>query len=341
MQVTTIGLDLAKNVFQLHGIDEGGHVVLRRRLRRDRLLEFFADLPACLIGIEACATAHYWARELQALGHDVRLMPPTYVKPYVKRQKNDAADAEAICEAVTRPTMRFVPVKSTDSQSVLLLHRTRHLLVRQRTAQINALRSHLAEFGVIGPQGRQRVKELIDIVQDESDPRLTPLTRRTLGLIVRQLDMLTEQIIAIEKELLAWHRQHEISRRLETIPGIGVITATALAASAPDPTLFRSARHFAAWLGLIPKQNSSGGKHRLGHISKMGNRYLRHLLVIGATANLRSARSRSTALHRWAAKLMEHKPGRLVRVAMANKLARIAWALMYRGGSFQATVKAA
>ena len=219
MQVTTIGLDLAKNVFQVHGIDEGGRVVLRRRLRRDRLLEFFADLPACLIGIEACATAHHWARELQALGHDVRLMPPTYVKPYVKRQKNDAADADAICEAVTRPTMRFVPVKSADSQSVLLLHRTRHLLVRQRTAQVNALRSHLAEFGVIGPQGRQRVKELVDIIHDESDPRLTTLARRTLGLIVRQLDMLTEQITGIEKELLAWHRQHELSRRLETIPG--------------------------------------------------------------------------------------------------------------------------
>jgi transposase len=290
MQITTIGLDLAKSVFQVHGIDASGQVVIRKKLRRAELLAFFEALPPCLVGMEACATGHHWAREISALGHDVRLMPPAYVKAYVRRQKNDAADAEAICEAVTRPTMRFVPVKSTERQSVLVLHRSRELLVRQRTTMINAIRGHCAEFGIIAPQGARRAAELIEAVREAQADVLPDLARSTLLMLADQLDALAAQIHALERKLMAWHRQDQASQRLATIPGVGLISATAFAASVPDPSLFRSGREFAAFLGLVPRQNSSGGKDRLGRISKMGDGYLRKLLVVGATSVIRPAR---------------------------------------------------
>jgi transposase len=335
MEITTIGLDIAKNVFQVHGVDCEGKVVLRRKVKRDQLLTLLGELQPCLIGIEACATAHHWARQLQALGHEVRLMPPAYVKAYVKRNKNDAADAEAICEAVRRPTMRFVPIKSADAQSVLMLHRARHLLVRQRTAQVSAMRAHLAEYGVIAPKGRAHVRELVEALA--SGTALVPeLARQTLLLIADMIEGLSGQIRAIEIELMRWHRATIASRRLETIPGIGFITATALAATVGDARVFRSGRQFAAWLGLVPKQHSSGGKERMGGISKMGDRYLRHLLVVGATAVLRYTRRKTTAVSIWADRLLERKSARLVSVAVANKTARIAWAVMTREEDYRA-----
>ena len=340
MKIATIGLDIAKNVFQVHGVDDEGRPVLRRKVRRDKLLMLFEGIAPCVVGMEACATAHHWARQLVALGHEVRLMPPAYVKAYVKRNKNDAADAEAICEAVTRPTMRFVPIKSPDAQSVLMLHRSRHLLVRQRTAQISALRAHMAEYGFVAPKGKGHVRDLAAVL--ESEPEGIPdLARRTLFLIVQMIESLSEQIRRIEIELLAWHRENTISRRLETIPGIGFITATALVATVGDANVFRSGRQFAAWLGLVPRQNSSGGKERLGGISKMGDRYVRHLLVIGATAIVRYTRRKETVVSIWANRLLERKPPRLVTVAVANKMARIAWAVMARGEPYRATSKTA
>lgn len=340
MQVTTLGLDIAKSVFQLHGIDQEGRPVLRRKVRRDQLLKVLAGVDPCLVGIEACATAHHWARQIAALGHEVKLMPPTYVKAYVKRNKNDAADAEAICEAVRRPTMRFVPVKSADAQSILMLHRARHLMVRQRTAQVSAFRAHLAEYGIVAPKGRAHVPDLISLLGDDAMP-LPELARQTLRLIAEVIGGLSRQIRSIEIELLAWHRSNAISQRLETIPGIGFITATALAASVADPHSFRSGRQFAAWLGLVPKQHSSGGKERMGAISKMGDRYLRHLLVVGATAVVRMSGRRKTSLSLWADQLLERKPFRLVTVALANKIARTAWAVMSRQQSYRAASAAA
>jgi transposase len=308
MQITTIGLDLAKSVFQVHGIDASGQVVIRKKLRRAELLAFFEALPPCLVGMEACATGHHWAREISALGHDVRLMPPAYVKAYVRRQKNDAADAEAICEAVTRPTMRFVPVKSTERQSVLVLHRSRELLVRQRTTMINAIRGHCAEFGIIAPQGARRAAELIEAVREAQADVLPDLARSTLLMLADQLDALAAQIHALERKLMAWHRQDQASQRLATIPGVGLISATAFAASVPDPSLFRSGREFAAFLGLVPRQNSSGGKDRLGRISKMGDGYLRKLLVVGATSVIRRARTSTSVSALWIKALLERSP---------------------------------
>ena len=334
MQITTIGLDIAKNVFQVHGVDGEGRVVLRRKVRRDQLLVLLGGLEPCLVGMEGCATAHHWARELAALGHEVKLMPPAYVKAYVKRNKNDAADAEAICEAVRRPTMRFVAVKSVDAQSILMLHRARHLLVRQRTAQVSALRAHLAEYGIIAPKGRAHVRELIEAL-DRGEGMLPVIARQVLILIARMIESLSEQIRKIEIELMAWHRTNQTCRRLETIPGIGFITATALAATVVDAKVFRSGRQFAAWLGLVPRQHSSGGKERMGGISKMGDRYLRHLLVVGATAIVRYTRRKATAVSVWANHLLERKPARLVTVAVANKMARIAWAVMAREENYR------
>ena len=331
MQVTTIGLDLAKNVFQVHGVDDTGNVTLRKKLRRAEMLAFFAELPPCRVGLEACATSHHWAREIAAFGHDVRLMPPSYVKAYVRRQKNDAADAEAICEAVRRPTMRFVPVKSAEQQSVLVLHRTRELLVRQRTMLINAIRGHCAEFGIIAAQGARRVCDLVESIRRNEVSVLPDLARSALLVLANQLDALAAQINALERRLLAWHRQDQASQRLATIPGIGIITATALAASVPDPGMFRSGREFAAFLGLVPRQNSSGGKERLGRISKMGNGYLRKLLVVGATSVIRRARSSTSPSASWVRGLLQRRPARVVTVAMANKNARIAWAVLARG----------
>jgi transposase len=336
MQVTTIGLDLAKHVFQVHGVDAEGQPLLRRRLRRSEVIAFFAGLPSCLIGMEACATAHHWARELGRLGHRVRLMPPSYVKPYVKRGKTDAADAEAICEAVTRPTMRFVPAKTADQQAALVLHRTRDLLVRQRTVLINAIRGHMAEFGIVAPQGATRVGELVaEIVAGEDSGPLPRLARQALLTLVAELEALGRRIKAIEAEIMAWHRANEASRRLATIPGIGPITASAIVATVPDPAVFHSGRQFAAWIGLVPRQNSSGGKERLGGISKQGDRYLRRLLVVGATAVVRHARSRSDAEGNWLRGLLERRPARLASVALANKTARIAWAVLTRGETYR------
>ena len=338
MKTTTIGLDLAKNVFQVHGVDAAGQVTVRKKLRRSELLRFFEALSPCLVGVEACATAHYWARELKALGHEVRLMPPSYVKAYVRRQKNDAADAEAICEAVRRPTMRFVPIKSADRQSVLVLHRTRELLVRQRTMLINAIRGHCAEFGMIVAQGARRVTDLIEHVRQAEAPELPELARSALLMMAEQLDALAAQINAFDHRLLAWHRQDRTSQRLATIPGIGIITATALSASIPDASLFRSGREFAAFLGLVPRQNSSGGKDRLGRISKMGDGYLRKLLVVGATSVIRRARTSASASASWIKSLLERRPARVVTVAMANKTARIAWVILARGEVYRPPV---
>ena len=285
--------------------------------------------------MEACATAHHWAREIFALGHEVRLMPPAYVKAYLRRQKNDAADAEAICEAVTRPTMRFVPVKSAERQGVLVLHRTRELLVRQRTMLINAIRGHCAEFGLIAPQGPRRVLELIEQVQTGAVTALPEIGRAAVLLIGDQLASLALQIQGLERRLLAWHRQDRASQRLASIPGVGLISATALAASVTDPTLFRSGREFAAFLGLVPRQNSSGGKDKLGRISKKGDGYLRKLLVVGATSVIRRAKTGDLAAAPWIRSLLERRPARVVTVAMANKTARIVWAVLARGEDYR------
>ncbi|MBI1361213.1 MAG: IS110 family transposase [Alphaproteobacteria bacterium] len=338
MKISTIGIDLAKSVFQVHGVDAAGQVVVRRKLRRAEVLKFFEALPPCRVGMEACATSHFWAREISALGHDVRLMPPSYVKAYLRRQKNDAADAEAICEAVTRPSMRFVPVKSAEQQSVLVLHRTRDLLVRQRTMLINAIRGHCGEFGIIAPQGARRSAELTEQLSNAPAPVFPDLARSALLMLADQLDALAVQIHALDRQLMIWHRQNEASQRLATIPGVGIITATALAASVPEPGLFRSGREFAAFLGLVPRQNSSGGKDRLGRISKMGDGYLRKLLVVGATSVIRRAAVNASATGVWVRSLMTRKPSRLVTVAMANKTARIAWAVLTRGEVYRAPV---
>jgi transposase len=304
------------------------------------VLDFLRDLPPCLIGLEACATAHFWGREIGALGHEVRLIPPVYVKPYVKRQKNDAADAEAICEAVTRPNMRFVPLKGAERQSVLMLHRTRDLLMRQRTMILNAVRAHLAEFGIITAQGPHKLLTLIRAIEAGDGPGLPSMARAALGSLISQLDTLTDEIRKLERQLLAWHRADETSRRLETIPGIGIITATALAASVPDPAVFGNGRQFAAFLGLVPRQTSSGGKERLGRISKMGDGYLRRLLVVGATSVVRRANSSPSATGAWVRGLLARKPARLVTVAVANKTARIAWAILARGEIYRAPLAA-
>jgi len=327
-QVVTVGLDLAKNVFQVHAIGSDGAVLVRRKLRRAEVIQFFAKLRPCLVGMEACASAHHWARELIALDHEVKLMPPAYVKPYVKRGKTDAADAEAICEAVTRPTMRFVAVKSVEQQAVLMLHKSRDLMVRQRTMLINALRGHLAEYGIVTRTGIGGVTALLKALHEEQD-RLPAHARSALHGISAQLRALASEIDRLEAQILEWHRTDETSRRLATIPGIGPITASAIAAAVPDASLFRSGRQFAAWLGLTPRPHSSGGKERLGGISKQGDGYLRRLLVIGATAVMRMARKNADR-QPWMAQLLERKPTKIATVALANKTARIAWAVMAR-----------
>lgn len=334
-KITTIGLDIAKHVFQVHGVNDVGDAVVRRKLRRADVLSFFKETDPCLVGIEACATAHYWARSIMALGHEVNLMPPSYVKPYVKRQKNDAADAEAICEAVTRPTMRFVPVKGDEQQGNLVLHRTRELLIRQRTMLINALRSHLAEFGVVTRQGRAGVSTLIALIEDEDLGSIPAIARDGLLAVVDQLRDAHDRINVIERKIQGWHRSNEQSRRLETIPGIGPITASAIAATITDARLFSSGRQLAAWIGLVPRQNSSGGKERLGHISKKGDSYIRRLLVIGAHAVLRFARNSKAESTKWATALLARKPYKLAAVALANKMARVVWAVLTRNETFR------
>jgi transposase len=340
MQITTIGLDIAKNVFQVHGIDANEKVVVRKQLRRSQVVAFFEALAPCLIGMEACATAHHWARELTKLGHEVRLMPAKDVKAYVKRNKNDAADAEAICEAVRRPTMRFVRVKSAEQQGQLMQHRTRDLLMRQRTQLINALRAHLAELGIVAAQGRQGIQELLTIVADNEDRRVPIDARASLMLLAAQLQAVQTLIGLIEKRIMAQHRSNEASKRLQTIPGIGVVGATAIAATVADPTVFRSGRDFAAWIGLVPRQDSTGGKQKLGPISKQGDQYLRRILVVGAHAVLRRAKQ-NPEKYPWITQLLARRPFKVVAVALANKMARVAWALLARGGTYRAPAIAA
>jgi len=333
--ITTIGLDIAKSVFQVHGVDTQGNVVLRRQLKRRYLLVFFQKLPPCLIGIEACASSHHWSRELQALGHTVRLMPPAYVKPYVKRQKNDTTDAEAICEAVSRPNMRFVAIKTPEQQSCLMLHRTRHLFIRQQTAVINAIRGHLAEFGIVAPVGRNGVEQLLGVVADARDKRLPEVARACVAALGAQLQMLKAQILQFDRLIRAWHRSSEASKRLDAIPGIGPTLATALVASVADPKAFRSGRDFSAWIGLVPKQNSSGGKERLGNISKRGDRYLRSLFTVGALAVIRYAKIHGTKHRPWLTALLARRPTKVAAIALANKLARMAWAMLARGERYK------
>jgi transposase len=332
--VTTIGLDLAKNVFQVHGVDAEGVAVIRQRLTRGRMLKFFAKLPPCLIGIEACATSHYWARELVALGHDVKLMPAQYVKPYVKRGKNDAADAEAICEAVTRPTMRFVGIKTPEQQSAMMLHRVRLILNRQRTQLSNAMRAHLAEFGVVAPIGRNGIDQLLDVIADPSDGRVPADARFCLEMLAAQLRIVKEQILENDRRILASARETELGRRLMEIPGVGPLLASAIVATVPDPAIFRSGRNLAAWIGLVPRQNSSGGKERLGGITKAGHQYLRQMLIVGAMAVVRYA-ERNGAKRPWLVQLLARRKTKVAAVALANKNARMIWAMMASGERYR------
>ena len=333
--ITTIGLDIAKSVFQVHGIDAEDKVIIRRQLKRRYVLAFFQKLAPCLVGIEACASSHHWSRELKALGHTVRLMPPAYVKPYVKRQKNDAADAEAICEAVSRVNMRFVATKTPEQQSCLMLHRTRHLFIRQQTAVINAIR---AEFGIVAPVGRKGVEELLDVVADPSDKRLPEVARACIAALGAQLGSLKAQILGFDRQIMAWHRSNETSRRLDAIPGVGPVLATALVGSVADPKAFRSGRNFSAWIGLVPKQHSSGGKDRLGGISKQGDRYLRSLFMAGALAVIRYAKIHGTKHRPWLTALLARRPTKVAAIALANKIARMAWAMMARGERYREPV---
>jgi transposase len=340
-EVITIGVDLAKSVFQVHGVDGEGSVVFRRQLRRAQMLPFFKKQPLCLVGMEACATSHHWARELEALGHEVKLMAPRYVKPYVKRNKNDMADAEAICEAVTRPTMRFVAIKTVDQQSVLMLHRTRQLFVRQRTTLINALRAHLAEFGIVAGVGRNGLEKLLKVIEDGDDDRVPSAARDCLLALRAQLETVKRQVLEADRRVLAWHRSSEVSQRLDDIPGVGPLIATALVASVPDPHAFKSGRDLAAWIGLVPRQNSTGGKARLGHISKAGNRYLRMLLVVGALSVIRRAKQVGYTRRPWLTKLLQRRSTKIAAIALANKIARTAWAMMAHGTYYQEPVSRA
>jgi transposase len=332
-QVVTIGLDIAKSVFQVHGVDGVGEVVVRRQVRRPQMLQFFAKQPSCLVGIEACASAHFWARELSRLGHQVKLMPPIYVKPYVKRQKNDAADAEAICEAVTRPTMRFVEVKSPEQQSVMVLHRVRVMLMRQRIQLSNAIRGHMAEFGLVAPIGREGLHGLIRLL-DAADAPVPEEAAICLQMLAGQLRLVNQQILETDRRIRTSARATEVGRRLMTIPGVGPLLARALVATVADPKAFKTGLNLAAWIGLVPKQNSSGGKERLGGITKQGDRYLRQLLVVGALAVVRYAERNGTR-RPWLVQLLARRTTKVATVALANKTARMAWAIMTSSESYR------
>jgi transposase len=337
--VTTVGLDIAKHVFQVHAVDAAGRVLAAKAVKRKDLLAFFATLPPCLVGLEACGTSHHWGRELQALGHDVRLMPPAYVKAYVRRQKNDAADAAAICEAVTRPSMRFVKVRSIANQAVLMRHKVREMLVSQRTQLLNGLRGHLAELGVIAAQGPNKARALGEAISDgevvPDMPDIPPCVRDALAPLARQITVLDAAIATLDGEIRALAKADPVAERLMTIPGIGPVIASAITATVQDPSAFSGPREFAAFLGLTPRQSSSGGKERLGRISKMGNGYLRKLLVVGAHAVLYHRARHDDPLRAWAKKLIAAKPFKLVAVALANKLARLVFALMRSGESYR------
>lgn len=333
-EVSTVGVDLAKNVIQIHGVDSDGKVVVRRQLRRSQFLAFFEERPGCLIGIEACSGAHHWGRQLQEMGHEVRLMPPSYVKPYVKRNKTDAADAEAICEAVTRPSMRFVPVKGEADSAALVLHRARDFLVGQITQVGNAIRAHMAEFGIVTAKGSKRVAILAGQLDKVPGPARLPLQALFDQLAETQarIDRLTDEIEEV-------HRQNEVSRRLASIPGVGVLTATAIAATTPDVSNFGSARDYAAWLGLTPKQHSTGGKPRSGGISKMGNRYIRRLLYLGAMAQIMVRRRLRNPGTDWLSRKLATKETRVVAIALANRMARTIYALLRDGTSYRPRVE--
>lgn len=335
-EVSTIGLDTAKNVFQVHGVNATGEVTVRRRLRRSEVLKFFAKLSPCLVGMEACAGSHYWAREIGTLGHAVRLMPPARVKAYVKPgAKNDDTDAAACGEAVTRPSMRFVPVKTPEQQAALMQHRARQLLVSQRTQLGNAIRGHLAEFGLVGAKGDAGFAALLALLENTEETRLPEMIRPILAPLVWQYHAAQQQIEVLERQIHAWHKGNADSQRLDTIPQIGPIIASAAVATTGDATRFKNGRQFAAWLGLVPRQNSTGGKPRLGPITKTGDKYLRQLLVLAATGMIARVRAKPELMP-WFAKLLARKAPREASVALANKLARIIWALLAKGGVYQA-----
>jgi transposase len=336
----TIGLDLGKSIFQVHGVSAAGGVVVQRRLTRNKLLQFFAKQPACLVGMEACAAAHHWGRELRKLGHTVQLMPPRYVKPYVKRQKNDAADAEAICEAVTRPTMRFVEIKTCEQQGTLVLHRVRLMLIRQRTQLSNAIRGHMAEYGLVAPVGRNGLQRLITILDNPDDDRVPVVARASLMLLVMQLGLLNDQILENDRCVRASARSTEVGVRLMEVPGVGPVLASAIVAAVPDPAAFKTGRDLAAWIGLVPRQNSSGGKEKLGGITKQGDRYLRQLLVIGALAVIRYAQKHGSK-RPWLVKLLARRTPKIAAVALANKMARMIWAMMVSGERYREPTVAA
>jgi transposase len=340
-EVTTIGLDIAKNVFHAHGADAGGRALFSRKISRTRVLEFFAKQPLCLVALEACGGAHHWARELTLLGHEVKLIPPAYVKPFVKRHKNDAVDAEAICEAVQRPNMRFVAIKSEEQQASALVFRTRDLLVRQRTQLINAIRGHLTEYGWVAPKGPSHVAMLSDLLDAEMGSSLPEAARPMFRTMLDLLDVLNSKISELDKEIARRAREDVIARRLMTIPGVGPITATAIAALAPPPKTFTKGRDFAAWLGLAPRQLSTGGKQKLGSITKMGERTLRRLIIIGCSAVVLQASKRGAPVGSWLEQMMARKPRMLVTVALANKTARIIWALLIKQEEYKAPVAAA
>jgi transposase len=337
VQAITVGLDIAKNVFHAYGVDAAGVKAFSRKLRRSQVEAFFAKLEPCLIGIEACATAHHWARTLETMGHQVRLMPPAYVKPYVKTHKNDEADAEAICEAVGRPNMRFAQIKTVEQQSVLVLHRTRALLIKHRTRMGNTIRAHLAEFGITESIGREGLSRLIEKIVAGEDDRITKVARRAMMCLIEQYRLLQDQILDLDRQVMAWHRSNDASKRLATIPGIGPLAASALVASVGDASSFKNGRSFAAFIGLVPKQSSSGGKERLGKISKRGDHYLRWLLVVGSLAVIRYAQRHGTR-RPWLVNLLQRRTTKIAAVAMANKIARIAWVLMARGGAYREPV---
>lgn len=339
-EITTIGLDIAKSVFQAHGADASGSVVFRKKLSRGRLLAFFASQPPCLVALEACAGSHHWGRELARLGHTVRLIPPAYVKPFVKRQKNDETDAEAICEAAQRPTMRFVAVKSAEQQASGVVFRARDLLVRQRTQIFNAIRGHLAEYGHVAPKGVCYVARLIAEIES-AESGLPETAQASLQALVDLLPKLEEQIAGLDREIARRAKEDATARRLTTVPGVGPITATALVALAPPAEAFRCGRDFSAWLGLTPVQRSSGGKQKLGQVSKMGERSLRRLLVIGASAVIKQALIRGAPAGSWLAQMLARKPRMLVAVALANKMARVVWALLVKGGVYRTPALAA
>jgi transposase len=335
-EVSTIGLDIAKHVFHAHGADACGRQVFSRKISRSKLLEFFTAQPRCLVALEACGGAHHWARELIHMGYEVRLIPPAYVKPFVKRHKNDAADAEAICEAAQRPNMRYVAVKSEEQQASALVFRTRDLLVRQRTQLINAIRGHLTEYGWVAPKGRSYVALLGDLLEEELGSSLPQAARDMFRVMLGMLEELDARIADLDKEIARRAREDEISRRLMTIPGIGPITATAIVALAPPAETFAKGRDFAAWLGLTPLQKSTGGKQRLGATSKMGERTLRRLLIIGSSSVVLQASRRGAPEGSWLAKMLARKPRMLVTVALANKMARIVWALLTKKEDYKA-----